>query len=555
MPDFTILEPVSAGDIIDRAIRLYRRNFTPLIGVVAVPGVIYYVSSLLFWLGYSRLIMGGGAADFGGSELLMIAAGGLGMIVWLFVFMVALSGMSRAIGDNVMAGDPITFRKCFKVTRKRLGDIALMGLLTIALGAGLYFALIFVIFAVALLIGAGAALGAALGLPPGVGGVLGVIGIILLLAGAVILLLAFVSRIVFWPQALMIEGQSAGSALGRAFKLGAKNWYKVGAIALFNYFVTTSLLLAMVLPVGVVLYLTGSLTADILLKPGWSAMYTAASQLTSMLVLPIWIISFTFLYFDSRVRKEGYDIEVLSLGLQPSPQMPAPYWQPAMAGQPPYWAPGPGMPGGFQPAGYGPPGARPPGYPSQYPTGYQGGTWPGGYPAGGYPAGGYPAGGYPVGGYPAGGYPAGGYPAGGYPPGGYPPGGYPGGYPPPPPPGYRPQRPYVQTSPLGLAGPMQPQRPLPPPPVTRIAPVPAPVTPPAPSAAGTAPNEATPAVLIPNQDRVADGTVRAESVKCGSCGSAVKAGARFCHTCGKVLSEAPAQPGMVPNAGQRPDQD
>ncbi|MGH9762228.1 MAG: hypothetical protein ACREDR_02940, partial [Blastocatellia bacterium] len=253
MADFTILEPVSAGDIIDRAIRLYRRNLTPLIAVVAVPGVIYYVSSLLFWFGYSRLLMGGGA-DFGGSELLMMAAGGFGMLVWLFTLLVAISGMARAIGDNVMAGEAITFRKCLRVATKRLGDIALMGLLTIALGLGMYVALVVVGTAMVLLLGVGAALGASLGVSPAVGAVLAVIAFVLVAVGAVILLLSLVSRVVFLPQALMIEGQSAGSALGRAFKLGAKNWYKIGAIALFNYFVTLSLLLAMILPVAVVLY-------------------------------------------------------------------------------------------------------------------------------------------------------------------------------------------------------------------------------------------------------------------------------------------------------------
>jgi hypothetical protein len=40
-------------------------------------------------------------------------------------------------------------------------------------------------------------------------------------------------------------------------------------------------------------------------------------------VLPIWIVSFTLLYFDSRVRKEAYDLELLAREVSPGF-----YWQP-----------------------------------------------------------------------------------------------------------------------------------------------------------------------------------------------------------------------------------
>src|SRR5690349_19859951 len=54
---FTILEPMSTGDVIDRTVRLYRRNFTPLIAIVAVPTLIGYAVSLMFWYGYSNVVM------------------------------------------------------------------------------------------------------------------------------------------------------------------------------------------------------------------------------------------------------------------------------------------------------------------------------------------------------------------------------------------------------------------------------------------------------------------------------------------------------------------
>ena len=36
-----------------------------------------------------------------------------------------------------------------------------------------------------------------------------------------------------------------------------------------------------------------------------------------MLSLPIWIVSFTLLYFDSRVRKEAYDLDLIAREINP----------------------------------------------------------------------------------------------------------------------------------------------------------------------------------------------------------------------------------------------
>jgi hypothetical protein len=58
MSSFATLEPLSTGDLIDRAVRLYRKNFTPLISIAAVPTVIGYLVSLMFWNGYTGLITG-----------------------------------------------------------------------------------------------------------------------------------------------------------------------------------------------------------------------------------------------------------------------------------------------------------------------------------------------------------------------------------------------------------------------------------------------------------------------------------------------------------------
>ena len=130
MSELTVLEPISTGDVIDRAVRLYRRNFVPLISVVAAPALIYYASAMMVSFGYAQMLQSV-QAGFNPGALFLVLFGLAGYVVYLFSILSAVSGMSRAIGDHIMLGDPITFRGCWRFARRRLGDIALTGLISI----------------------------------------------------------------------------------------------------------------------------------------------------------------------------------------------------------------------------------------------------------------------------------------------------------------------------------------------------------------------------------------------------------------------------------------
>jgi len=318
MAELTTLEPISTGDVIDRAIRLYRRNFIPLISVVAVPALIYYASAMMVSFGYAQTLQSG-EAGFNPAALLITMIGLAGYVVYLFAILSAVCGMCRAIGDHMMLGEPLTFKGCWRFARRRLGDVAITAVISVPLlgMVSVVIAIVFIvlIMGVAFLIG----LGGAIGLPAW----LGVIGSVLLvlastlLFAAITLLLA--ARLIFVPQALMIEGRSATAAIGRAFQLGGgRIWYRLGMIGLFSYFVNLAILAALIQPLMILFWVNGWSATDLLLQPGWNAVYAAVNQISALLVWPIWITSFTILYFDTRVRKEGYDIELMTAEL-PTP--------------------------------------------------------------------------------------------------------------------------------------------------------------------------------------------------------------------------------------------
>jgi hypothetical protein len=304
MANFTILEPMSTGDVIDRAVRLYRRNFTPLVAIVAVPTLIGYVASLMFWYGYYHLINGAsGSSGPPGDAMWMLVLGGLGYPVWFFALLVTVAGLARAVGDHLMMGEAITLRKSFSAIRRRLGDLTMLALLTMAILFGLYTVFIIILFVLFLVIGAIVGVVAAIQMPQWAVMTTAVITTLLALAGAMYIASMLIARVIFLPQVIMIEGQSAGPAVGRAIRLGRKNSHKVGAILLFTYFVSLSLMAALTLPVLAALFLMGFLTQDFFSSTTWTIFYLAFKDVSSLLSLPIWIVSFTLLYFDSRVRK------------------------------------------------------------------------------------------------------------------------------------------------------------------------------------------------------------------------------------------------------------
>jgi hypothetical protein len=274
MASFTILEPMSTGDVIDRAVRLYRRNFAPIVAIVAIPTLVGYLSSMMFWYGYTSLLSAAANPSGVGAEaIVMLALGSVGYPVYMFLLLATVAGLSRAVGDHLMMGEAITLRGTLSAVWKRRGHILLLGLLLVAILIALYVILSIVVIGLVLV---GSVIGGvmiAAQLPQWATITLVVILALAFLAAAIFLFCQIVARVVFLPQVVMIEGESAGSALGRAIRLGKGNWYRVGAILLFTYFVSLSLLSAFTLPIVAGLYLAGYSATEFFMSPGWTIVY------------------------------------------------------------------------------------------------------------------------------------------------------------------------------------------------------------------------------------------------------------------------------------------
>lgn len=321
------LEPLSTGDIIDRSIRLYRQNLRALLLTAAGPFLLGATAWLALTLGWQIILPTGASpsAAAGAGAAILLAAGFIAYLAYIYVMVLVYAGLARVIGDHLMLGEPITARAVWRSIRLRIVDLSVTALLLFAgglvigaiLATVLFVAMMILMFVVAILAAAGASF-----LPEWLVGILLVLVILVTFGGiALVLLPLMLSRVIFVPQVVIIEGASAGAAFGRAFSLGTRNWYRVLAVLLFTYCTGFSMTLAVMLPFVVALWLGGFLSADSLVLV--DSIYGAAGQFANFLSVPAWAIAYTLMYFDSRVRAEGYDIALLVRQL-PRPQRPMP---------------------------------------------------------------------------------------------------------------------------------------------------------------------------------------------------------------------------------------
>jgi hypothetical protein len=319
-----ILEPLSTGDIIDRSVRIYRQNLRPLLATVAIPFVVGSIGWLMMQLGKNNLSL----EEPDESTVMALVLMGLGFVItigYAYLMVLVVAGLSRAVGDHIMLGEPITARAAMRAVRSRIGELTIGSLFLLlafivigAIGMG-------VMFVALMVIGTAGALLGAMGFPPAVAAAVIVIVVLVALAAIFFFVVPLcIARVLFVPQAIMIEGCSATEALSRAMSLGAGNWNRVLSILIFSYFTSLSLVAALLLPIGLALWLTGYLSFD---EETVDAVTGGVNQFSSFLVVPVWAIAYTLLYFDNRVRKEGYDVDLLARRLPPPP---AP--RPAQAG-------------------------------------------------------------------------------------------------------------------------------------------------------------------------------------------------------------------------------
>jgi hypothetical protein len=282
------LRPLDVTGIIDSAIALYRQNFALFAGVVAVLAVPQAIISAIVTFGsgsstfYNTSQSGSTNFHVNTGWLVGLAGGGL----LAFIFGIVITGaLARAISARYL-GDRITVGEAYT----SVGVARFASLLMASILLGLVLALPPLVAGIIIVVMAVA------GLPVAITVLLG----IALGLGALILDVKMWAHFLFIPQAIVIERRGITDAFRRSWDLVRGSYWRVFGITLLVLFMVsiTQGILGAVL--GLALAFTVPRTSVVL------------SALLGILFQPFQYGAMTLLYYDLRVRKEGFDLEHLA---------------------------------------------------------------------------------------------------------------------------------------------------------------------------------------------------------------------------------------------------
>jgi type III secretory pathway component EscS len=333
------LTPLGAGDLIDRSIRLYRQNFWTMIRIATPPVIVSSIGSVLVTLGWKGTFITEREMSFA-IYLLMMFGGSLLWLVGTLLTLMVVGGSARNLVRHLLWGEPITVRETYQNVRKRffslLGATFLVGTIlfftTFILFYGWIIALSLSIVGAFLVGTASEILGGIVGIVVGAG--------VTFLFGWLYFLIA--GRFAYVPQVLLVEGQGVFASIGRSATLAHKNAKRLAALIIFTLFATYSALMILLMPIlwygqanGIPFFTWETDTI-----PAWySITVQVITQMSFILLAPVWMSGLSLMYVDERVRNEGYDIELMAarqLGEMPpitNPNYINPL-RPALGGQP-----------------------------------------------------------------------------------------------------------------------------------------------------------------------------------------------------------------------------
>lgn len=305
------LAPLGAGDLIDRALRLYRRHLFVLIRTAAPPIIVVAAGWMLLSISFRQIFIVSDQGELFWNIFLFVAALGIMTTGYLFI-LVVMGGATRTLVAHLLRNDPVTARATYAAVKARFWGLMVASIII--------FIFVLVTWYAALLLGeivgfisviAGAALSVVVP-----GWILAILGVIegLAVLGALLCMFFFVvGRVAYVPQVMLVEGKGVFEAVGRSFTLARGNVRRLMAMTLFTTFATMSAIILLVVFLLIVGAISGFNTSNSAEWPAWYAMsFSIIGPLSSILLTPVWMLGLSLLYVDERVRHEGYDIELMA---------------------------------------------------------------------------------------------------------------------------------------------------------------------------------------------------------------------------------------------------
>lgn len=339
-------QPLTLGEILDRTVQLYRRNFLLLAGISAPPAGLM----VLFFGGVGAVLasqLPAQIAKAGSNPSANPAAAGgpAALIIGLVVALVLLVGVPLLLGTFALSlgatnyavfeanrGVKVTIRAAygfgFRHFWRHVGILFLQGLLAGVVPYAVFIAIFMVGAILAALLGKS---GAATALAP----LFAVLVVVLLIAMFVVCVWLWLRFSLAFP-ASVVEDKTSWPSMQRSGKLSKGTRGRIFVMFLLVGVLTGIISMALLIPMFIVIAvvmrksLVGP-TPPAMFFIALQVVYLAVSFLVRAFVMPVYVTSLMLFYYDQRIRQEGYDIEALMIQAGWSELPPPPQPPPAVA--------------------------------------------------------------------------------------------------------------------------------------------------------------------------------------------------------------------------------
>jgi hypothetical protein len=300
---------MSTGQLLDRTFALYRKNFILFVGIATLGPAAYLAFQLLM---YGSAAAPGAARASSGA---VMASFGIGFFVGLVVMLAGMAISHAATVKAVAAvhlGREITIGGAYKALRGRFWRVlGVFFLVMLLVGVSA-----FVIMMVATIIGTLAVAGGAKG---GTAGAIagGLFALAAAVAAAILAITIYV-RYSLAIQACVVEDLRVIASLKRSAVLSKGARTRV--LTIYFIFAVLSFVLGMVL--GLLAVGVGALVHNPIIA---AIVIYLSSFISGSLTGPLATIGISLLYYDERVRKEAFDLQLMMASLDaPAPPLTTP---------------------------------------------------------------------------------------------------------------------------------------------------------------------------------------------------------------------------------------
>ena len=268
------LRPLSIGELLDRTFSLYRRNFLLFIGIAAIPQLLVLGLQLvqIVLMPATASVPRPAASEFQGASSVLAAGGAVGIfllaiaaiVIYLIAYLFSQGGTVYAVSELYL-GRATTIGQSLSRMRGELwslfGVVFLNGLVT-----GLCFLLLII---------------------PGI---------------------YMACRLCVCIPAALLENLGPRESLERSFRLTKDNAGRAFLILLLYGVILYAALFLFDIPmmIGV-----ASAARDPVMVRVWTALMQVGNFIASVLVTPVFTIAASIFYFDLRVRKEAFDLQMM----------------------------------------------------------------------------------------------------------------------------------------------------------------------------------------------------------------------------------------------------